>query len=185
MYVAVANTPTGPFNIQQISAKIQGGEVGPDTMVWIEGMAAWAPASTVAMLQPLLGAVPPKLDENPALFLHGSWQMNKPISVPNTGSGDVTLNTTFRPDGTMEIYQWVTIYGTGGRITATTTGEGKFTVEKAGPSVLIVKPNLELMTTVEYESGKLSHDSKPRRYTIIDDNTIVDEDGAQHSRVGS
>ncbi len=49
----------GPFNVQQIQAGIANGQVGPTTLVWAQGMAAWAPANTVPALQPLFAAPPP------------------------------------------------------------------------------------------------------------------------------
>ncbi|HEX2119258.1 MAG TPA: DUF4339 domain-containing protein [Acidimicrobiales bacterium] len=35
------------------------GQVGPGTLVWSQGMAAWAPAGTVPALQPLFATPPP------------------------------------------------------------------------------------------------------------------------------
>jgi len=56
----------GPFNVQQVQAGIANGQVVPATLVWAPGMAAWAPANTVAALRtlfvgppPMPGAVPP------------------------------------------------------------------------------------------------------------------------------
>ena len=49
----------GPFNLQQVQAGIANGQVGPGTLVWSQGMAAWAPANTVPVLQPLFATPPP------------------------------------------------------------------------------------------------------------------------------
>jgi membrane protease subunit (stomatin/prohibitin family) len=49
----------GPFNVQQVQAGIANGQVGPTTLVWAPGMAAWAPASTVPALQALFATPPP------------------------------------------------------------------------------------------------------------------------------
>lgn len=49
----------GPFSLQQVQAGIANGQVGPATLVWSQGMAAWAPANTVPALQPLFAAPPP------------------------------------------------------------------------------------------------------------------------------
>jgi membrane protease subunit (stomatin/prohibitin family) len=49
----------GPFNVQQVQAGIANGQVGPGTLVWASGMAAWAPANTVPALQALFAAPPP------------------------------------------------------------------------------------------------------------------------------
>ncbi len=49
----------GPFTVQQIQAGIANGQVGPTTLVWAAGMAAWAPANTVPALQALFATPPP------------------------------------------------------------------------------------------------------------------------------
>lgn len=49
----------GPFSLQQVQAGIANGQVGPGTLVWSQGMAAWAPANTVPALQPSFAAPPP------------------------------------------------------------------------------------------------------------------------------
>jgi len=49
----------GPFNVQQVQAGIANGQVGPTTLVWATGMAAWAPANTVPALQALFATPPP------------------------------------------------------------------------------------------------------------------------------
>jgi hypothetical protein len=51
--------PGGPFTVQQIQAGIANGQVGPGTLVWTQGMAAWAPAGTVPALQALFATPPP------------------------------------------------------------------------------------------------------------------------------
>ncbi|HEX2048664.1 MAG TPA: SPFH domain-containing protein [Acidimicrobiales bacterium] len=49
----------GPFTLQQVQAGIANGQVGPGTLVWSQGMAAWAPANTVPALRPLFAGPPP------------------------------------------------------------------------------------------------------------------------------
>ena len=51
--------PGGPFTLQQVQAGIANGQVVPTTMVWSQGMAGWAQASTVPALQPFFAAPPP------------------------------------------------------------------------------------------------------------------------------
>ncbi len=53
-YVAVGNDRRGPFTIEQLQA--QG--IGPESLVWAEGMAEWQPASRVPALSAIL-SVPP------------------------------------------------------------------------------------------------------------------------------
>lgn len=58
-HVDMNGQPGGPFTVQQIQAGIANGQVGPGTLVWTQGMAAWAPASTVPALQALFATPPP------------------------------------------------------------------------------------------------------------------------------
>lgn len=58
-YVAVNGQQTGPFDAATIAAKIQSGEITKQSMMWKQGMAAWAAAETIAELTQMFGAVPP------------------------------------------------------------------------------------------------------------------------------
>ncbi len=49
----------GPFNAAQVQSGIANGQVSAATLVWAQGMAAWAPAGTVPALQALFAAPPP------------------------------------------------------------------------------------------------------------------------------
>jgi membrane protease subunit (stomatin/prohibitin family) len=49
----------GPYNMAQMQAGIQNGQVTGTTLVWAQGMAAWAPAQSVPDLQALFSAPPP------------------------------------------------------------------------------------------------------------------------------
>ncbi|MEZ7962547.1 MAG: SPFH domain-containing protein [Ilumatobacter sp.] len=49
----------GPYNMAQMQAGIQNGQVTGPTLVWAQGMAAWAPAQSVPDLQALFSAPPP------------------------------------------------------------------------------------------------------------------------------
>jgi len=55
----------GPYNMAQMQQGIQGGQVTGQTLVWAQGMAAWAPAQTVPELQALFAAPPPMPPTNP------------------------------------------------------------------------------------------------------------------------
>jgi membrane protease subunit (stomatin/prohibitin family) len=49
----------GPYNVSQMQQGIQGGQVTGQTLVWAQGMAAWAPAQGVPELQTLFAKPPP------------------------------------------------------------------------------------------------------------------------------
>ena len=58
-HVDHGGTPGGPYNMTQMQQGIQSGQVTGQTLVWAQGMAAWAPAQTVSELQALFAAPPP------------------------------------------------------------------------------------------------------------------------------
>jgi membrane protease subunit (stomatin/prohibitin family) len=58
-HVDTGGQPGGPFTLQQVQQGIAGGQVGPTTLVWTQGMSGWAQAATVPALQPFFSAPPP------------------------------------------------------------------------------------------------------------------------------
>ncbi|MEP4650954.1 MAG: SPFH domain-containing protein [Ilumatobacter sp.] len=58
-HVDHGGNPGGPYNMAQMQQGIQGGQVTGQTLVWAQGMAAWAPAQAVPELQALFAAPPP------------------------------------------------------------------------------------------------------------------------------
>jgi membrane protease subunit (stomatin/prohibitin family) len=60
-FVAVNGAQTGPFTEQVLSQMIQQGTFKKDSMVWKNGMAAWAAAESISELSKLFSAVPPPL----------------------------------------------------------------------------------------------------------------------------
>lgn len=53
LFIAVAGQQYGPYNMDMCKQMVQGGQLTPQSKVWMEGMAAWSPASQVPALQPL------------------------------------------------------------------------------------------------------------------------------------
>jgi membrane protease subunit (stomatin/prohibitin family) len=60
-FVAIDGKQAGPFPVDQLNAKVAGGQLTRDTLVWKHGMANWAKAATVADLEPLFDSLPPTL----------------------------------------------------------------------------------------------------------------------------
>lgn len=58
-HVDHGGNPGGPYNMAQMQQGIQGGQVTGQTLVWSQGMVAWAPAQTVPELQALFATPPP------------------------------------------------------------------------------------------------------------------------------
>lgn len=60
-FVAINNQQAGPFDAASLRAKVASGELRPETLVWKQGMANWAPAREVSELAAVLNSAPPPL----------------------------------------------------------------------------------------------------------------------------
>ncbi|CAL1518395.1 SPFH domain-containing protein [Chitinophaga sp. MM2321] len=60
-FVAVEGKQTGPYDLEQLRQLAVGGSLQAQTLVWKNGMAAWAAASAVPELAPVLATIPPPL----------------------------------------------------------------------------------------------------------------------------
>ena len=58
-HVEMGGQAQGPFTVAQIQSGVANGQVTAQSLVWTNGMAAWAAASTGVALQPLFAAPPP------------------------------------------------------------------------------------------------------------------------------
>lgn len=65
LYIAVGGQQYGPFNMDACKQMAVNGQLTPQSMVWMEGMPAWAAASTVPALQALFA--PPASPSMPPL----------------------------------------------------------------------------------------------------------------------
>ncbi|MEQ8821663.1 MAG: SPFH domain-containing protein [Sumerlaeia bacterium] len=60
-FAAIDGAQAGPFNMEELKAKTQGGAITRETLVWKEGMANWTKAGDVEELKVLFASVPPPL----------------------------------------------------------------------------------------------------------------------------
>lgn len=58
-YLAINNQQQGPFAFQDVVNAVQSGQIDSETLVWKQGMAAWAKLSTLPEIQPYLSCPPP------------------------------------------------------------------------------------------------------------------------------
>lgn len=63
LFLAIGGQQYGPYNYDMCKQMVTGGQLTPQSMVWIEGMPAWAVASTVPALQALFA--PPPMPQMP------------------------------------------------------------------------------------------------------------------------
>lgn len=61
LFVALNGQQSGPFDLPALQQLVQVGQLTRETLVWKQGMASWAAASTVAELAALFGSVPPPI----------------------------------------------------------------------------------------------------------------------------
>lgn len=59
LFIAVGGQQYGPYNKDMCKQMVQGGQLTPQSMVWMEGMSAWAPAGQVPALQALFAPSTP------------------------------------------------------------------------------------------------------------------------------
>ena len=64
-FVAVNGQQSGPFDMNTLSTMVKNGQLTKDTLVWKQGMPAWAAAGSVQELSSLFGAVPPPMPGMP------------------------------------------------------------------------------------------------------------------------
>jgi hypothetical protein len=57
-YVAIGQAQVGPLPLVEVKRKWEGGDVGPDSLVWRPGMGDWQPLTAVAELAGYLAPVP-------------------------------------------------------------------------------------------------------------------------------
>lgn len=64
-FLVLGGQQAGPVDDADLRARVATGEVAPSTLVWQQGMAAWAPAGQVPALAGLFAATPPPLPPAP------------------------------------------------------------------------------------------------------------------------
>ena len=65
VFVAVEGKQAGPFDLQTLAGHAREGKLTRGTLVWKQGMPAWAPAEAVPELRTLLDSLPPPLPPSP------------------------------------------------------------------------------------------------------------------------
>jgi membrane protease subunit (stomatin/prohibitin family) len=59
LHMAVNGQQFGPYSLDQIAEYIKEGRIQPDSMLWMNGMANWQPASTIDGVKEMFGGTPP------------------------------------------------------------------------------------------------------------------------------
>lgn len=93
VYIAVNGQSVGPLDAAGLRQKIAERALTPETLVWMPGMANWAPAGQTPMLQQLLQEVAQVQQGQPSAveaFLTGTWVAD-PITQAAQGGGQMTI----------------------------------------------------------------------------------------------
>lgn len=77
LFIAVGGQQYGPYNYDMCKQMVAGGQLTPQTMVWMEGLSSWTPAGTVQVLQGLFA--PPAVPGMPPLPPTNNGSVPPPI----------------------------------------------------------------------------------------------------------
>ena len=184
-YVAVNGQATGPHDEVALRAMIARGELKRDTLVWAEGMTDWTAAGTVEALAPLLASLPPEVRFDPRPFMRGSWRGDRVraelggFAAPRgRGAAPHPADGKLRINGKMS---GTSIYGQ--YIVLTISGEGTYKAEMQGSKQIVITPVVALTYSAPGGGGGVDQMTAPFVITILDNNTVADEQGYKSYRM--
>lgn len=185
VFYTVDGQTFGPFNAEQLKAKIAAGELGRQTLVWMEGMNGWLAAATVAAVAPLLTTAPPETPFDAAGFMVGTWEASGTVALQGQGQAQFSNTETFRADGTVTGFGNMTSQTAYGPFTMTITTQGTWKAEAKTKNSFVLTPNTQV--TMNGPSGvpSTSMENTPSLLTVIDRNTIASPDGSRSYRVAN
>jgi GYF domain 2 len=185
VFVAQNGKQTGPFNRMALQALVTEGKLTGTSMVWMKGMADWAKASTVEDLKPVLTAAAPAV--GPAFdarrFVVGSWT-SAPTYVQLEGGGQGLSNSVFsyNADGTATTRGTIDIQGQNGPVRVNLSGQGTYTVQPVDSGSFTVNPRIQITLSVPGQAPVLETFAIPFLVRIVDQNTVMDDDGTRWTR---
>ena len=184
VFYTVGGQTLGPLNAEQLKAKIAAGEIGQQTLVWMEGMAEWQAAATVAAIAPFLAGVPPALKFDATAYLVGTWEQVGTMPMEGIGQAQVQTSVTYRADGTLTGFGTVTSQSYYGPITLTISSQGTWTAQAKTEDSFVLTPNMQVTTSGATGVPSTSANNTPVLVTIIDRNTVTTPSGLRSHRVG-
>ena len=184
IYVSINGQVAGPFNRQELEAKIQTGELTRRTFVWQEGMADWQQAQTVQVVANLFTGVPQQPAFDARAFMLGTWAINASSNMPTGEPYQVNGSTTYNQDGSLTGFGTMTIQGQYGNFSATITTKGRWSVEPKTDNTFILKTNGS-MTMQSSQGSQMEMMDESALYTVIDRNTLASQDGTRVYRTGN
>jgi predicted Zn finger-like uncharacterized protein len=88
-WVGIRDVPTGPLKLSDVRAKAAQGVVGPDSLVWREGFADWAPLKKYPELLAVIEEATSRTDSSPALA-------PGPIALQAAAAAEVAISDPFK-----------------------------------------------------------------------------------------
>ena len=165
-------TPSGPFTIVDLGAKVKSGAITSDTLVWQAGTANWVAAKDLPLVAALLP--PPATDFS--TYLVGTWQSQGP--GPQGTVGPATLTVTFAKGGGLSGTYGIT--PANGNGPATFAVSGTWTVSTVDDK----RANLAMNMFILVNGQSIPSNSKAV-IEIVDGNSIRDTaDGTISTRIG-
>jgi hypothetical protein len=185
VYYTVNGQTIGPLNEEELKAKIAAGEVGRQTLVWMEGMTDWQAAATVPAVAPLLVVVPPESKFDAAAFLVGTWEASETIPLQGSGPAQLTMSVTYRSDGTATGFGTMTSQSNFGPFTMAISSQGTWTATAKTDTSFVLTPNMQVTMTGPSGIPSVNTNTIPTLLTVIDRNTVASPSGARSYRVGN
>jgi hypothetical protein len=163
-FVSENGQPVGPLSLEQMQARIQGGQTKRSDLVWKGGTPDWVKAETITELKQLFAAAPPDMPvaSKWEQFMLGVWE----AAGTSPQGFDWALRVSYTADGRYSGYQVLTYAGTNtqaaiaGTWKITPAGENKF-------SLILDAPGQVGSTTV---------------FTVVDENTLLNEQEGYYAR---
>ena len=196
--------PVGPLSAAQLRQRVAAGTLARETLVWMEGMAGWEPASTVPAIAALLGSGPAPVpatprpapdapvdvskqiplsgaQTDPAQFMLGNWMLESQDVMDGVGPVTIRLNIAYAANRTVNATGTVQPQGQfafpvvlTGNWAATAAGPGRFRFDFSGTMTINNGPG---------QPPRIQPVSESSTVTILDQDTIRTESGNLQRRV--
>ncbi|MEO9514511.1 MAG: DUF4339 domain-containing protein [Paracoccaceae bacterium] len=185
VYFSVNGQVFGPFNKEQLTAKISAGEINRQTLVWTEGMAEWQAAATVPTVAPLLTAVPPEPKFDASGYMAGTWETSAPGYFPDGTQYHGSSTITYRADGSLTGFGKLTAQTQYGPFIINNSMKGTWKVEPKTDNSFILTTNITVTATSGSQLPRTEIVNDSNLYTVLDRNTLADPNGRRAYRVGN
>ena len=200
IWVAIGGQQAGPFTVEQVRALAGEGRVDAATLVWMDGMPAWAPAAQVPSVASLVGGSTDEIVNttgpdtapdtastgDPAALLIGTWQIGPaPTPMPNGQQATVVSRMTYEAGGAMRMEAEMRADFMGQPMIVTTTGTGTYSVTSAGAGQITVSVDVTGQSTSNMPGVAPQPASMKDSFVlrVVDRDTLTDETGGTMRRV--